>query len=71
MSNKRFPKTARAPDCLTISAPDHDPAKRSLLFPNPVIEFSFARVDRAAIRKGLEMTPEERLKMSQRESDRD
>jgi len=54
-----------------MSAPDHDPAKRSLLFPNPVIEFYFARVDRAAIRKGLEMTPEERLKMSQRESDRD
>ena len=52
-----------------MRAPDYDPAKRSLLFPDPVIEFYLARVDRAAIRKGLEMTPEERLNMSQCESD--
>jgi hypothetical protein len=38
-----------------------DPARRSLLFPDPVIEFYMEKVDRGAIRKRLRMTPTERL----------
>src|ERR1700730_16162023 len=38
-----------------------DPAKIPLLFPDPVVEFYLAKVDRAAIRAQLRKTPSERL----------
>jgi hypothetical protein len=44
-----------------MSAPDPDPAKRPLLFPDPVIEFYMAKIDRPALREQLQRTPEERL----------
>lgn len=44
-----------------MSAPDYYPAKVPLLFPDPVIEFYLKKVDRAAIRERLKMTPAERL----------
>jgi len=44
-----------------MSAPDPDPPKRPLLFPDPVIEFHMEKIDRAAIRARLRMTPNERL----------
>lgn len=52
-----------------MSAPDPDPAKRPLLFPDPVIEFYMGKVDRAAIRERLKMTPEQRLEALQHEVD--
>jgi hypothetical protein len=50
-----------------MSAPKSQPAKAALLFPDPVIEYYMERVDRAAIRERLKMTPEERLEALQRE----
>ena len=44
-----------------MSAPEPDPAQIPLLFPDPVIEFYLKKVDRAAIRERLKMTPAERL----------
>ena len=44
-----------------MSAPDPDPARQPLLFPDPVVEFYMEKVDRAAIRERLRMTTEERL----------
>ena len=43
-----------------MSAPDPDPAKRPLLFPDPVVEFYMAKIDRSALREQLQRTPEER-----------
>jgi hypothetical protein len=40
---------------------ESDPARRPLLFPDPVVEFYLERVDRAAIREQLKKTPAERL----------
>jgi hypothetical protein len=48
-----------------MSSPE--PEKIPLLFPDPVIEYYVQRVDRAAIRERLNMTPEERLQALQRE----
>lgn len=45
-----------------MSAPDSDPAKRPMLFPDPVIEFYMAKIDRTALREQLQRTPEERLR---------
>jgi hypothetical protein len=53
-----------------MSAPDPNPAERPLLFPDPVIEYYMERVDRAAIRERLKMTPEERLEALQHEADK-
>ncbi len=50
MSNIGFRKSRRGLNSLTMSAPDADPAKRPMLFPDPVIEFYMERVDRAATR---------------------
>ncbi len=44
-----------------MNASDPDPAKRPLLFPDPVIEFYMQKVDRTAIRERLRMTPGQRL----------
>ena len=52
-----------------MSRIDPDPAQRPLLFPDPVIEYYMARVDRAAIRERLKLTPAERLAELQREAD--
>jgi hypothetical protein len=40
-----------------------------MLFPDPVIEFYMQKVDRAAIRERLKMTPEQRLQALQRQVD--
>lgn len=48
-----------------MSSPE--PEKIPLLFPDPVIEYYVQRADRAAIRKRLKLTPEERLQPLQRE----
>src|SRR2546423_3945087 len=52
-----------------MGAPDHDRAKQPLLFRDPVIEYYMERVDRAAIRARLKLTPEQRLAALQREVD--
>lgn len=52
-----------------MSAPDPDPVKRPLLFPDPVLEYYMERIDRAAIRKRLKMTPQQRLAALQRDVD--
>ena len=52
-----------------MSRPDPDPAQRTLLFPDPVTEYYMARVDRAAIRERLKLTPAERLAALQRQAD--
>jgi hypothetical protein len=44
-----------------MNAPDAGSAKRPMLFPDPVIEFYMARIDRAAIRERLDLTPAQRL----------
>jgi hypothetical protein len=44
-----------------------EPEKIPLLFPDPVIERYMQKVDRAAIRQRLKMTPEQRLEALQRE----
>lgn len=46
-----------------------DPAKIPLLFPDPVIEFYLARVDRAAIREQLRKTPTERLEWLEQQTE--
>ena len=40
---------------------DPDPAKRPMLFPDPVIEIYMKDVDRGLIREQLKLTPSERL----------
>jgi hypothetical protein len=40
---------------------ENDPARRPLLFPDPVVEFYLERVDRTVIREQLQKTPAERL----------
>ncbi len=50
-----------------MSTPEPDPVKRPLLCPDPVIEYYMERVDRAAIRERLKLTPEQRLEALQRE----
>lgn len=50
-----------------MSAPDPDPSERPLLFPDPVIEFYMKRIDRAAIRERLKMTPAQRLEVLQQQ----
>jgi hypothetical protein len=52
-----------------MSATDPDPAKRPLLFPDPVIEFYMEGIDRNAIREQLRKTPEERLEWVQKRAD--
>ena len=44
-----------------MSEPEIDPASVPLLFPDPVIEYYLAKVDRAAIHEQLKKTPGERL----------
>lgn len=44
-----------------MSEPEIDPASVPLLFPDPVIEYYLAKVDRSALREQWKKTPEERL----------
>ena len=44
-----------------MSEPEIDPASVPLLFPDPVVEYYLAKVDRAAIHERLKKTPGERL----------
>ncbi len=53
-----------------MSEPEIDPASIPLLFPDPVIEFYLAKIDRATIREQLRMTLEERLEAFERDQRR-
>lgn len=54
-----------------MSEPERDPTKVPLLFPDPVIEFYLAKVDRAAIREQLKRTPAERLQWCEEKARRE
>ncbi|MEP6955386.1 MAG: hypothetical protein ABI883_01060 [Chthoniobacterales bacterium] len=52
-----------------MSEPEIDPASVPLLFPDPVIEYYLAKVDRAAIREQLKKTPGERLRALEKKAE--
>ncbi|MBA3960771.1 MAG: hypothetical protein H0X40_02580 [Chthoniobacterales bacterium] len=54
-----------------MSEPEIDPASIPLLFPDPVIEFYLAKIDRATIRERLKMSVDERLEALQKQGNAD
>ena len=54
-----------------MSAPEPDPARCPMLFPDPVIEFYMAKIDRTALREQLQRTPVERLRWLKEKTKRD
>ncbi|MDQ6912895.1 MAG: hypothetical protein M3119_11865 [Verrucomicrobiota bacterium] len=54
-----------------MSEPELKPEDVPLLFPDPVIEYYLAKVDRAAIREQLKKTPGERLEWLQQKMNRE